>query len=451
MKRSVRVRGWLWVVSIGLVLCVVVGVCVFFITLNRATPNTVALEISNPSVVVSSSSPTIEPAETVVDSPPQLPHLDLPPGSVEEACGLLEFPPYREAVDAGTSTQFKNRALESAECQTALENHVKAIHPYFWADADDYQNQAATFVLIDEPLTFERIFADPAGDLLRVEGALSRPECLLKGDETNWDLKEICHAGSFFNYALINHFCFGGGVKKRQWKTSYSGEDHSAFKHNRSLWKHSLEDDWVAKKCEKLDPMLALAPEHKPELHALVMSLRSTNWPHDSQEQLIKLAARLGDDAAGMTWTASQWRRIGGNLPSGGYQFGRFAELFASEEWQSLITAGTIWRGFDTGHANRQFSIENFLHALKLLARDGGPSTEQHEEIQFDWQAVVQYVCVPIYIHPNDIEAMGIEPVKLQSCKEIVEEVHQLGTNSPAVLAAINKFEKIAIELGVYE
>ncbi|MXZ55771.1 MAG: hypothetical protein F4227_09875 [Gammaproteobacteria bacterium] len=181
------------------------------------------------------------------------------------------------------------------------------------------------------------------------------------------------------------------------------------------------------------------------------MSLRSTNWPHDFQEQLIKLAARLGDNAAGMTWTASQWRRIGGDLPSGGYQFGRFAELFASEEWQSLITAGTCWRGFDTGHENRQFSIVNFLQALKLLARDSGPSTEQHEEIQFDWRVVVQYVCVPIYIHPDDTEAMGIEPVELQSCKEIVEEVRQLGINSPTVLAAIDKFEKIAIELGVYE
>ncbi|MXZ55770.1 MAG: hypothetical protein F4227_09870 [Gammaproteobacteria bacterium] len=155
--------------------------------------------------MVSSSSPTIEPAETVVDPPPDQSRLDFPPGSVEEACGLLEFPLYWDAIEAGTSSQLMSKALDSVECQIALENHVKTIHPYLWANADDYQNRAATFILVDEPLTFERIFADPAGDLLRVEGALSRPECLLKGDESNWELKEICHAGSFLNYALVNH------------------------------------------------------------------------------------------------------------------------------------------------------------------------------------------------------------------------------------------------------
>ena len=380
-----------------------------------------------------------------------VPSMDFPPGSVEQACELEKFPPYWEAVEAGTSTQFKNKAFETVECQTALEDHIKTIHPYVWASASDYRNRAAAFIKVDAPLTFERVFADPVGDSLRVESALSRPECLLKGNEKNWKLKEFCHADSFFNYALINHFCFAGGVRKRRLTAWYSSQDNPTPKQDRFMWKQVLESDWMVKKCEELDPTLALTPQHKPEVHALVMSLRENNWPNDPQEQLIQLAARLGDDAAGLTWVGPTWRRIGGDLPSGGYQFGRFAELFASEEWQSLITTGSTWRGFDTGHANRQFSTENFLHALKLLARDGGPSTEQHEEIQFDWQAVVQYVCVPIYIHPNDIEAMGIKPVELQSCKEIVDEVHQLGINSPAVSAAIDKFEKIAIELGVYE
>ena len=451
MGQSLHTPRWLWIAGVGIGLAAVAIMYVFSAMHNRIAPDPTALETSTSRAFVPSESPTVESVVTAVDTPLQLSRDDLRLDSVEQACELDEFPPYWDAIEAGTSTQLINKALDSVECQIALENHVKTIHPYLWADADDYQNRAVTFIVVEEPLTFERIFADPAGDLLRVEGALSRPECLLEGDESNWELKEICHAGSFFNYALINHFCFGGGVRKRQRKASYSGEDSSTSKQSRFMWKQSLESDWVAKKCEELDPKLALTPEHKPDLHALVMSLRSTNWPHDSQEQLIKLAARLGDDAAGLTWTASQWRRIGGDFPSGGYHFGRFAELFASEEWQSLITAGTTWRGFDTGHENRQFSIENFIQALKLLARDGGLTPEQHEEIQFDWQAVVQYVCVPIYIHPNDAEAMGIEPVELQSCEEIVEGVRQLGNNSPTVLAAIDKFERIAIELGVYE
>ncbi|MYD45748.1 MAG: hypothetical protein F4W92_05295 [Gammaproteobacteria bacterium] len=434
---------WLWISVVGLGLSAVVVVCLVLYWPGRPTPEEPIPPVSESRPGGYSSLPTTAPTATV-DTSIQFPPLKFPLGSIEEACGVNEFPPYWIAEETGTMSEVRNRALESVTCQTALENHVKTIHPYVWAAADDYRNRAAAFIKVDTPLTFERVFADPVGDSLRVESALSRPECLLKGNEKNWKLKEICHADSFFNFALINHFCFDGGVRKRRHTEWYSLEDNPSPKQDRFMWKQVLETDWMEKKCEGLDSTLA-------QIHALVMSVSEANWPNHPQEQLIKLAARLGDEAAGLTWVGPTWRRIGGDLPSGGYQFGRFAELFASEEWQSLITTGTTWRGFDTGHSNRQFSFENFIQAIELLARDGKPSTEQNNALQFNWYAVVEYLCVPIYIRPSDFEQMGIKPVKLQSCKQIVQEVRQLGINSPTVIAALDKFEQVALELEVFE
>ncbi|MDE0644699.1 MAG: hypothetical protein OXH84_00465 [Gammaproteobacteria bacterium] len=64
-----------------------------------------------------------------------------------------------------------------------------AINPYHWND--DTDNRAFAFVVIENPLTFERIFTDPVGDLARVQDALSRSECKLGPDaESNWKLNK---------------------------------------------------------------------------------------------------------------------------------------------------------------------------------------------------------------------------------------------------------------------
>ena len=189
----------------------VVSVCVLLVTHNRARLNTTALVTSEPSVIVPSPSPSIEPAVTVVDTPPQLPRLDFPSGTVEEVCGLNDFPPHW-ASDENLESRDHPNVLESAGCWSALEEHIYALHPYslLWGE-ELYQERLASFIVLENPLTFERIFVDPTGDLARVQDSLSRQECLLTGDESNWELKEKCHADAFLNYALVNRFCFDEG------------------------------------------------------------------------------------------------------------------------------------------------------------------------------------------------------------------------------------------------
>ena len=449
INQSSHSSRWLWSAGIGLVLTVVAVVCVFLVTQNRAPPDYAELEISNPSAGIPSVLPTtIEHAVAAVEAPSQLPPLDFPVGSVEEACGLNEFPSYWVAYEKGAQGEVQSSALESVECQTALENSIKMINPYLWI-ARIHEQRAFAFVVLDEPLTFERIFADPSGDLLRVQEALSRPECLLKGEEKNWELNEICHAESFFNYALINHLCFGGGYWKRDWTEYYSAEDNPTPEQDRVMWKQGLEVAWLGEKCEKLDPALNVT-EIYPNLLEMMSPLR--NYLDDSdmrfhiEDLLIKLAARLGDSAAGLTESSLD----AGFTVGGGFRYGKFAELLVSEEWESLIRAGATWRAYDTQWSDKELSMENFLRAFSLLARDS-PRREQHDEIQFDWHMVVQHLCVPKYERPVDEEQMGIERVELQSCKEIVHEIRQKGIAFPPLIRTLDKFEQVAIELGVYE
>ncbi|MYD46469.1 MAG: hypothetical protein F4W92_08965 [Gammaproteobacteria bacterium] len=448
MRRTLGVRVWLCVVVLGLGLCVVFSVCVLLIPRDQASPNDTALEISDPGVVVPSSSPMIDPAVTVVDTLPQLPRLDFPPGSVEEACKLNEFPLYWVAYKEGTRVEVHKSALESVECRTALENSIKTINPYLWG-ARTYEHRAFAFIVLDEPLSFERIFTDPSGDLVRVQDALSRPECSLKGEKNNQELKDICHAESFFNYAIINHLCFGGGYVRTNWPEYYRAEDNPTLKQDRVMWKQSLEVAWLREKCEKIDPKLKITEVH-PSLYELMSSPR--NFFDDStmrlhtQELLIRLAAKFGDDAAGLT--EGRWGRV---RSGGGYKFGRFAELLDSKEWESLIRAGAYWRAYNGKWSDRELSIDNFFSAFNLLAKSDIPSRERHDEIQFDWRAVVQHLCVPIYERPIDEEQMGIKRVDLQSCKEIVHEIRQKGITFPLLISTVDKFERVALELGVYE
>ena len=445
MGQSFHTSRWLWGAGIGLGLIAVTVVCAFLVKQNRTSTNSDALEISKPRVVGTPLSPTVDSA--VAESPPQLPHLDFPTGSIEGACGVNEFPLYWVAYEEGTRVEVHKSALESVECQTALENSIKTVNPYLWGARTD-EHRAFAFVVLDEPLTFERIFTDPTGDLARVQDALSRPECLLKGEKNNQELKEICHAESFFNHAIINHLCFGGGYWRRNWPEYYSAEDNPTLEQDRVMWKQSLEVAWLGEKCEKLDPTLKITEIH-PSLLELMPHrsfLDDSTLRFHTEQLLVKLAARFGDDAAALTE-----RRLGFGPPGGGSEYGKFAELLVSEEWQSLIKAGATWRAYDTKWSVKALSIENFLRAFNLLAKFDSPSRKQHNEIQLDWQAVVQHLCVPIYERPIDEEQMGIKRVDLQSCKEIVHEIRQKGITLPPLITTLDKFEQVALELGVYE
>lgn len=448
MSQNPRTTRWLWSVGCGLGLGVVTVVCVLLLTANNRSQIEVpsAVSMSSDLGVDTTLLPSIASAVAVVEAPPKkLPYLDSLPGSIEEACGLNELPPYWVADGSLKRNADHTKAIESDECRSALETHMSTINPYrFLRSAAPWTIASPIeFVVLEDPLTFERVFADPTGDLARVQDALSRPECSLEHVENNWELKETCHAGAFLNYALINYFCFDGAVDHRH-GAYYLPDDNPTPEQDRLMWKQDLKDDWVKTKCKELDPTLELT-EHL-NLYELVKPLREVDSHRRTIAFLVEQAARLGDEAASLTQTG-----ISGFPPGNGYKYGRFSELFTRDEWASLRMAGTFWRTYIPQSLSEP-STKHFLSTFHFLARLNSRGADPRDEIQFDWQWVVQYLCAPAYIPRSTAEQMGVgEPVDHQSCQEVVHELRQRDFKFRPLLHVLDKFEQVALELGVYD
>ena len=472
INRIINTRRGIWSAGFGIGLVVVVVVCVLLYANGRPPSEVPSVVISDPSDVMPSSLTTMTPVVSA-KAPPQVPHVDFPPGSVEEACGLNEFPPrvgYYDYEDhersSWSNTPFNGEgdwiALESDECRAALENHINTINPYLWGRTYENDNFVApmAFVVLKEPLTFGKIFADPEGDFARVQDALSRPECLLKGEETNWELKETCYSDAFLNYALLHRFCFDKGIDNRD-RTYYWKEDTPSPEQDRFMWKQALENAWVEQKCEGLNQTFRLTSEQNPELYNLVISLRdSTSESYRIQSKsptalLIELAARLGNDTAGFTTETLKPRSH--YYAENGYKYGRFAKLLTSNGWRALTAL------------NAPPSADRFLQTFHMLALARARRPDPRDEIEFNWEFVAQYLCEPPYYNKKwydaqihelksrpeweaDLIAFREQYDNPKSCQEIVHELRQRDDLKFApLLQTLDKFEQVAIELGVYE
>ena len=469
MSRNTRAL-W-WISSCGLVLAFV-GVSVFvFLRAFSSSP------VPNPSISSTALELELNPSNDVVPTNtipvsaatvgPRLPPLDFPLGSIEDACGLNDFPPYHYREEDGsrpvntpfiggeTSSKREWIPLESEECRFALAEHINAINPYLWGATNEHRPFA--FVLLAEPLTFERIFADPLRDLVQVQDALSRPECLLENAETNWALKESCHADAFLNFALINRFCFEphwpaeleqdqylprDGTSRRS-RTYYRekgilADENPTSEQDRFMWKQDLENAWVRMKCKELDLSLEFTPERYPVLYEKVMSFqdRSGLGKKNVREYMIELSARLGSDAAGLTSSFSKdgWF----SYSEEGYKYGRFAEFLSSAEWQSFTR-------------KLEPSTDYFLKTFFLLASLDSQRGDSDDTIQFDWEFVVQHMCMSPFFKYSWSRRVPLENVEHNSCQEIIHEIRQKGIGYPSLLDTLSKFEQVALRLGVYE
>ena len=443
----------------GIALVVVAGAIVVIVLLqpqpeNTATPDIAVPENDASNAVVSDSVPTVEIVEPVKELS-ELPELDFVSGSVEEACGLNEYVPYHYDHTDNPASYPKSpygadgnlSALDVNECDTALETHVSSINPYLWGESIgsmSYDLLAFAFVKLENPLTFGRIFADPVGDLERVREALSRPECLLQTGESNRELRESCHADALMNYALLNRFCYDGGsyenngVFNRE-MTIYWEKDNPTPEQDRAMWKQALEGHWVRDKCEALDPVLELT-KHQPELFELIKSFGDPEEDREwrlfelSQRHLIELAARLGDDAAGLTMDGEE-----------GYKYGRFADLLDPSSWEYIAS-------------NRELNASRFEHALNLLTYFGARRPDPRDEIEFDWEAIVQHICTRVYVVQPEFrervrkeEGVRAAEAKTTSCQEFIHTLRQRDIKFRPLLQTLDKFEQVALELDVYE
>ena len=246
---------------------------------------------------------------------------------------------------------------------------------------------------------------------------------------------------AFLNYALMNLFCFGGGVKNRT-RPVQKLELNPTPEQDRLLWKQDLEDEWVEDQCEGLGPALEFTPEHYPELHALVMSLHEPVMDSSrkgSLELLVELSARLGDDAAGLTELVIRYDNNWG-FSSEGDKFGRFSNLSENEDW---------WLYFVF---KSEPSPDRFLRTFHMLARLDSRRPDPRDEIEFDWEFVARHLCEPPYFEMTWANGpRPVENVDHLSCKDVVHEIRQRDIKFRPLLDVLDKFEQVALELGVYE
>ncbi|MYF54052.1 MAG: hypothetical protein F4166_09640 [Gammaproteobacteria bacterium] len=404
------------------------------------------------------------PQREVLDIP-ELPPVSYPPGSVGEACGVISLPPsvgfhsWYLSQDPYMKQKIDNiteAPLQKKECLIALERHINPINPYLWGSRDTtegFSTPAFLFIVIDNPLTFERIFTDPAGDFARVQEAFTRPECQLGHDaESNWELNAPCHADAILNYALLTRFCYQeyeakwmsnthetNGVSNRYLQI-YHKKDNPTPEQDRSMWIQDLEKDWVRQKCDTLDPNLDLQlPKHN-ELRKKIRALYVEEQPFPELDKtlnvvLIELAARLGDEAAGLTQPFTPSRRSH-TFGEEGYKYGPFADWagWGTKTGTDMLMKTTLFHKYPPS-----------VNRLRKLIRVFSEKTNGHADhpIRFNHNAFVQHLCDPPFFNYNSKD----EP---PSCRTIVNKLRQ-EAHSPSMLEAIDTFEDVAIRLDVYE
>ena len=236
------------------------------------------------------------------------------------------------------------------------------------------------------------------------------------------------------NYAMVTRFCYNFGILTRP-KQYYSKEDNPTPEQDRRMWIQHLEGGWVRRKCQSLDPNLKLRLPVHTELRQQIQALQIGDKNKSANATLIELAARLGDEAAGLAHPVDI-ERIRGKpqCDEEGYQYGPLAEWFTTDSSDPTNLFSKLTP-----------SVDRFRHLAPLFGKN---IKAKGKVINFDHQALARHLCTtPYHIPPSVDEALTSEP---PSCREIVTELRQEEL-SPSMLEAITTFEDVAIRLDVYE
>ena len=323
------------------------------------------------------------------------------------------------------------------------ELKIRSIHgiydtpPYYWGAQDEKRpvNRAFDFIVIDNPLTFERIFADPTGYFARVQEAFTKPECLLAHNaESNWELKETCHADAILNYAFITRFCYNDSYHGYDnWVTNrprpyYSEENNPTPAQDRQMWIQSLESRWVREKCKTLDSNLNLHSKQHTELRQQIQKLQPRVSNRLGLSTLIELAARLGDDAAALTQPPMHVAYSRSLHFDEGYQYGPFA--------------GWLTNKYELFTIKDPPSVDRIGQALSLFAKN--LVGKKGRRVIIDHEALVQHLCTPPYYDPDN------EYPNPPSCRTVVIKLRQQALHH-TTLNLIATFEDVAMRLDVYE
>ncbi len=389
------------------------------------------------------ASPKPHPTESelVFDLSDKLLYLPHPiPSPMVEACKLLELVKVRPDKFGGYDLDFSmEEALKTKVCREAVEQLAQARNPFRYfqltdaqrlgfydsAFGDFFDNWSLSIfdvMALENPMTYERIFSDPKGDLKRVEDALSRPECVLERDaKSQWELKSYCHADALMNFATLFWRCEGKTFSRLGFNIRFSLIDDLIHP---GLLIQISEDifvsDWKIEKCPEIFGHLEVEPYPEPFARLVTDEVRR-RWkenPPDSKkdfliDRLIELAAQLGDQAAALT--------------DEGQPYGPYKGLWDIPEWDAVASKRA---------PPNQERLLNTFRFLKLL---------EVQKIEFVWEELVRFLCMSPY-SSKEVE----ESTETPSCQTVISEMYAEDLIPDSMLILVDQFESVAIELDLY-
>ena len=416
-----------------------------------------------------------------------------PSGDIWEVCGFSEFP-----SDIAEALEYVRDLTLTEDCIAALEDHVLSINPYKshpWNWSTLSNGYEFHLIVLEDPLTYDRIFNDPIGDLNKVIDALSRPECRLETsrdttnsifytrnsvesrpqiDRDDEQLKDSCYAEAFTNYASFFNACY---QQRAGYVLHIHRDDFTRYRSQPELvdhiWQTYLEARWVEEKCETFDAILELNAQIYPEQFQLLVDSyeqRLSPEARRGEEQIRNMKPELGrvlDEDAIYSSLLSLGARLGdevASLTSKGQNATRYSGIFGK------VLKTTSWR--ELSRQDKEPSAERLWHTLNVVV------ALERDDIKFDWNWLVRHVCSPVSKPSiisedsktlsncrsaiNDFRTSGYVPPKLIEDrplsakafrKSISKYLPYITTQDESMRRTqiLDKIEQVAIELEIYD
>ncbi len=334
-------------------------------------------------------------------------------------------------------------------------------------------------------LRYQRIFADPVKDRGRVFATLDQEECFLRGDDyraywvnSGLDPKEYCNAEAFTNYAQFGAICYGfreGRDAEREWvapqQTAYgdktrfqhfasvleefrkSGDNAVAHERRKAwLWEEVLEVRWLKRQCANFESVPTLDGDRYVKEYELLKNFSiqrnyvdERTWESrdprvNVYESLRRLAAVFGD-----------------GLTTRGYRQDW-------EAWQELVYGVHFGDSLDMEALDKGRLNPTIAREVRLFTALDASISLDNLNVAYDWHWLVESVCRTSDYRGSDEDGNKscrwcVADFRRGMAESLVESRDSVGVPLEESIPspyrdfhrAIDRFEEVALELGIYD
>lgn len=339
-------------------------------------------------------------------------------------------------VDKWAEEYDGNHPEISKECIVEMGKHLQK-HPRLLGN-----NWLTQLILLENRMTYDRIFEDPDGDRARVIDSLSRSECQFQeGELVRWDLKDSCHADAFANYANYLSTCHPRSYlstwleHNEEWKESLEHSPDSSDPWNNTevrkiVFQLNVESHWVRDHCKSSRTENHILHDENEDLELFqLLNVVASNIGErpvggsgrylrgDAIKVLVAIAAKLGDE-----WASLEYR---GNIH------------LHPNPWHDKIEKLQPWRRQQyLQYWNKPPTVQRVRDAINLV------HTLEDANRRVNWENFVANLC---YYHTSD--------QRKHKCQQSIESLRQKELDpldNERVIKTLSHIEQTARKLGIY-